>query len=708
MEIFSGGVRYRNFVDKFFGYGRVWITLYSLPKERSGPASQLDCMSAHEAHPFPLDIEGIQSHEYAWVRNPHAWVEESFAFESSIPHQVESSHLRAHLGISLTKKHVQVCLALIGAILFGISGRIFFLQVVRGTAYRALADSNRLRTVPIPAERGLILDRHGTPLTKNIPNFSLAIVPQNLPHDPTKKADVIRRLAALTHRSETDIAGVIQEYGAYSYESITIQDNLDYNTALSIQIAGADLPGIEIERGSKRLYVTNEPGTNTVSSSTLSLSHILGYEGKLSRSELDSLYGDGYLPTDSIGKSGVEKTFESYLRGTYGKEQIEVDALGREQSVLGQTAPVPGRHIQLAIDLGMQHALEQILAKTLAANRKTRGVAVVMDPRNGEVLAMVSLPTFNNNDFAGGISPEAYGQYKNNPDQPLFNRAVGGTYPSGSVIKPAIAAAALHEGVITARTTVLSTGGLQVGPWFFPDWQAGGHGITDVRKSLAWSVNTFYYYIGGGYKDFVGLGVERIVNYLRMFGFASPLGVDLPGEASGFLPSKEWKQTVKKEAWYVGDTYNLSIGEGDLLVTPLQIAAMTAAVANGGTLYRPHVVRAIVDPVTNQATSLPVQAIRQNITDAAAITTVQLGMRDCVIYGSCRRLGDLPFAVAGKTGTAQWRSDKANHGWFTSFAPFDHPQVVVTVLVEEGGEGSSIAVPVADEFYHYWWTHKNN
>lgn len=635
-------------------------------------------------------------------KHAFAWVEESFTFDRPVGRQIVTSKNSAYIGNNFGKRHTALLLGLCCIVFAAILVRLVSLQLIQGEALYLVAEGNRQRIVPIPAERGLIYDRNGKLLTNNVPNFSLALTPQHLPRDKNDRQELVRRLADMTKRPEDDIWRLLDEYGAYSYESIIVQENLDYETALKVQIAAADLPGIHIVRGSKRLYLHGTPTT------MLSLSHLIGYEGKLSREELDALYADGYLPSDVIGKTGIEKTYESYLRGVYGKKRVEVDALGREQSVLAEVAPDPGYHLVLSVDADMQKELETLIRRSLAANKKNRAVAVALDPRNGEILALVSFPPFDNNDFSGGISLEQYTAYLVNSDQPLFNRAIGGTYPSGSTIKPAIAAAALEEAIITPRSVFLSAGGLRIGEWFFPDWQPGGHGWTNVVASLANSVNTFYYYIGGGFEQFHGLGVGKIQEYLARFGFGSELGIDIPGEVSGFLPDEAWKRATKGEEWYIGDTYNLSIGQGDLLVTPLQIAAMTAAIANGGSLYRPHLVTSIRHPVSQKTIEVTPTMIRSNVVNRQHIDTVRLGMRACVGSGSCRRLADLPISVAGKTGTAEWREDRENHGWFTSFAPYDNPKIALTILVEEGGQGSRIAAPIAKEFYYWWWQYQQD
>ncbi|MCK4554296.1 penicillin-binding protein 2, partial [Candidatus Parcubacteria bacterium] len=280
---------------------------------------------------------------------------------------------------------------------------------------------------------------------------------------------------------------------------------------------------------------------------------------------------------------------------------------------------------------------------------------------------------------------------------------ISGEYPSGSTIKPVIAAAALEEGIISEHTSFTSVGGIKVGQWFFPDWRAGGHGITDVRRAIAESINTFFYYIGGGHQDFKGLGIDRIYKYGELFGLNAQLGIDLAGEVSGFLPTKKWKEETKGERWYIGDTYHLSIGQGDILVTPLQVANYTSVFANGGALYRPHLVKQILSGGDKVFKEVEPVIIRDNFIGDYNIEIVRQGMRRTVTAGSARSLQSVPVAVAGKTGTAQWSSKKNHHAWFTGFAPYDNPEVVITILVEEGGEGSDVAVPIAKEFLEWYF-----
>jgi len=643
------------------------------------------------------------------------WVEDSFAFENHTGKQVAVPQSDQFFGKSISNRNITLLFFFFCFIFALLWLRLINLQIVKGAYYRERADINSERIVSIPSERGIIYDRNKVPLTQNIPNFSLAISPQDLPASTPELQRIAKRLSELTDQPEEELFRLLSDYRSNKnkYRSLVIQENLEYDAALMFQIDVSDLPGVHIERGSKRLYYENisTTGTPVLAASTTpnvkSLSHVLGYLGKVNPTELEALEDKGYLLSDSLGKNGIEKSYEEYLRGTYGRRRVEVDTSGKQQVVLSEEPPHPGTHLVLALDAQIQAKMEEVLQKNLSKFQKQKGVAIAMNPNNGEILGLVSWPAFNNNDFSGGIKAEKYQEYIRDSNLPLFDRAVSGLYPSGSTIKPAIAAAALEEGVINQGTTVLSNGGIQVGPWFFPDWKAGGHGVTDVKKSIAESVNTFYYTIGGGNGNIDGLGVDKIGEYLKMFGISKPLGVDLPGEGAGFIPSREWKEETKKERWYIGDTYNLSIGQGDLLVTPLQIANITATIANGGTVYQPHLLKALMDPVTKKETLIEKKVLLSNFIDPRNFSVVRAGMRDCVLKGSCRRLALLPVGVAGKTGTAQWNSNRDNHAWFTSFAPYDNPQIVLTVLVEEGKEGSEAAVPVAYDFYQWWGEYRS-
>lgn len=441
------------------------------------------------------------------------------------------------------------------------------------------------------------------------------------------------------------------------------------------------------------------------SSDILSLSHILGYEGKINDSEMDKYLAKGYLVNDYIGKAGLEYSYEKELRGAYGKEQVEVDAIGQAKEIIAYEPPVPGNNLVLTIDSELQKFAEQSLKRVLGAYGKKRGAIVILDPNSGEVLSLVNWPSFDNNLFSQGISQDDFSALINDENQPMFSRAISGEYPSGSTFKLIVGAAALQEGIITPSTGFNSVGGIRIKSWFFPDWKAGGHGWTSIVKAIAESVNTFFYMIGGGheeYEDMKYLGVEKIKEYGEMFGLNKKLGIDLPNEASGFLPTMEWKEETKGERWYIGDTYHLAIGQGDILVTPLQIASWTAFFANGGTLYKPYVVKEILDSNDNITKEIRPRALNQDFIDPSYIQTINQGLRQAVTTGSAKAMYSLPVKVAAKTGTAEWSSTRPAHAWLTAFAPYENPQIVVTVLVEEGEEGSRVALPAAYDIINWW------
>jgi penicillin-binding protein 2 len=580
-----------------------------------------------------------------------------------------------------------------------IIARAAWLQVVKGSYYYELAEGNRIRIERLESRRGVIYDRNYKSLVRNSANFLLYFVPADLPKDNLMRQAVINRvsevLGNLKPEDILNLLSVIKPGSLESYQPLFITDNIDYDKAIALYLESDNMPGVVITNKTRREY-------NLYS---LSLSHILGYTGKINDKEL-AKFGSEYLPIDYIGKSGIENFWENEMKGTNGKKQIEVDALGKEKKIINQETGENGHNLVLSIDVDLQKKLEESIINVLQKNNLSKACAIALDPNNGEILAMVSFPSYDNNDFAVGMTTEQYQAIANHPDRPLFNRCISGEYPSGSVIKPVIAAAALEENVIDENTSFLSVGGLRIGQWFFPDWKAGGHGVTNVRKALAESVNTFFYYIGGGYGDFTGLGLERMVRYEKLFGLDTQAGIDMPGEVSGFLPTAEWKEETKGEPWYIGDTYHLAIGQGDTLVTPLQVADYTAVFANGGSLYRPHLIKQVLNSQDQLISEVDNKPIKSNVVSSKNINIIREGMRQTVTAGSARSLQSVPVEVAGKTGTAQWSTTKPTHAWFTGFAPYDKPQIVITILIEAGGEGSSVAVPIANEVLTWYFKDK--
>jgi len=607
-------------------------------------------------------------------------------------------------------------------------GRSFWLQVTKSEYYSFLSEGNRLRAEIIEPKRGIIYTSDKQSLVRNTANFVLYFKPIELPADELIRDNLLREISHIISppnsypSQSSEVAGLsvaeddplfyqfkealakIRRGSLESYQPVFAADNIPYDQAMRLELRLTEWPGVFLSTKIRREYL--QPSNSSSSPVILgvsSLSHILGYTGKIDEQELVSL-GRDYSLIDYVGKIGLEYSWEKELKGRPGRKNIEVDALGRQKKIINEEAAIDGFNLQLTLDYPLQQKIEEILRDQLENIKLRRAVVIALDPRDGAVLALVSLPAYDNNLFARGISQSDYRLFADDPDRPLFNRAVSGEYPSGSTIKPIFSAGALQEGVITAATSFLSTGGIRIGQWFFPDWRAGGHGQTNVRKAIAESVNTFYYYIGGGYGDFRGLGLDGLVKYARLFGLGEVSGLDVPGERPGFVPTAKWKEEVKNEPWYIGDTYHFVIGQGDVLVTPLQVANYTAAIANGGILYRPHIVDKVLGSNNSLVRQIEPEIIRQNFISPENIKIVQEGMRQTVTSGSARSLNNLPITVAGKTGTAQWSTTKEPHAWFIGFAPFDQPVIALAILVEEGTGGDVRATPIAKEILSWYFS----
>jgi len=581
-----------------------------------------------------------------------------------------------------------------------IMARAFYLQVVKGENYNQIAEGNRIRLLSIKAERGIIYDRYHTPLVANLPNVSLYFVPSDLPSDDQSKKDLAQVIAAIIDKNSDELWQEFTHAQIPSYQPMLIADNLSHEQSIKLKTIEDNLSGI---------YIAAEPRRDYLESS--GLAHILGYVGKISSSEIAQYAAQNYNINDTLGKDGIELFYESMLKGQNGTQEIEVDALGKTKKILNRVDPRIGASLILTIDTELQKKLTQSLAKAIKNSPTSQaGVAIALDPQSGEILSLVSLPDFDNNFFSAGIAEDAYQNYLTDQRKPLFNRAIAGTYPPGSIFKPLVALAALERGIIDEHKTFLSTGGLQIDKWFFPDWKYGGHGRINVITAIADSVNTFFYYIGGGYNDFIGLGVQTITDFARQFYLSKTLDIDLPGEAAGFLPSKAWKEETKQESWYIGDTYHLAIGQGDILVTPLQVASCTSFFANGGILYQPHLLKEIINANGSKSeynsTGSQDYILAKNLASVENIDIIRQALRATIISGSAQSLQSLPVAVAGKTGTAQVGAGKEPHAWFTGFAPYDSPRIVVTILLENGGEGSAVAVPVFKEVIE-WYFNEN-
>lgn len=566
-------------------------------------------------------------------------------------------------------------------VFFFIGVRLAELQVIEGDALRLVADQNRLQSIVDVAHRGRLYDRDGVVLAQNDPYYQFLAYTALLPSDDAALKETLAPLVVSCSLLFDDLVARVYEARDQKKTEFILAENISSSCAL-MYLSLAELPlGIRIEVNERRAYITNK---------IPSLSHVLGYTSGLSEEEYAQMRASGYRPFDTVGKQGVERLFEERLRGNNGETLVEVDAQGGILRTLLQQDPLQGEDLTLSLDASLHAQIEQILAQKLEGAPVQRASVVIMNPHTGEVFALVSYPSFDANFFVRGISQEMYSALVSDPNAPLFNRTIGSSYPAGSTIKILYAAGALTDGIITPQTTFMSVGGLWLGNRFFPDWRGGGHGLTDVYHAIADSVNTFFYAVGGGTGDFEGMGIERLMEWARTFGLGAKTGIGLSGESEGFLPSKVWKEETKGEPWYIGDTYNVSIGQGDVLVNPLQIARVTSAIANGGDLVTPVLLK-------------NVQGERTNIVAPDVVEIVQQGMRDTVLSGTARSFQNLPVTSAGKTGTAQWSSVYADHSWFTGFAPYEDPEVVITVMVEQGGE-FSLASPIARDILMWYFS----
>jgi len=596
---------------------------------------------------------------------------------------------REKMEFPIQRGRIYFIYVLIILLLSGILIRTVNLQIVKGEYWQNLAQENRLRSYPIKPLRGIIYDKYGKILARNQPRFALKVIPADLLKQADQFSEIVNDLQQHSDQSREEIEGVIEEHKNLSIP-ITVLENIPKQTALVLESKFSENPAVLIETIAQREYVQGER-----------FSHILGYLGKINEQEYEQR--PRYFLDDWIGKTGLEHEYESVLRGTPGKKLVEVDSQGEIKNVFTKTEPSSGTSIYVSIDSGLQEKLYQEINHMLQRLNTNQAAGIAIDPRNGKVLALVSFPGFDNNEFIQGLSGEKFEQINKDPNKPLFNRAIGGAYPPGSTVKPIIAIGALTEEIIDPNRIINCQGLIKVQNKYYPDlfqiyrdWKA--HGPTDLIKAIAQSCNVYFYTIGGGYGDIPGLGVDKISEYLKKFGLGKISGIDLPGEVRGLIPNAEWKQEVKGEKWYLGDTYNISIGQGDTMVTPLQIALAISAIANEGTLFQPQLIQRIDQEIVSP------QVLSENLVDQETVELVKQGMREAVISGSARFLYDLPIKVAGKTGTAQAPNNPVPHGWFVGFAPYESPEIVIVVLIENGGGGSAVSIPVVKEVLRWYFS----
>lgn len=562
--------------------------------------------------------------------------------------------------------------------------RVFYLGIIRNEYYAEVSKGNRVRSVPIKALRGEILDRNGKVLARSVSSMDAIIVPSYLPEDYGQRKEVASRIADILGMDKNNVETMIESQDRKSMDPILLAENITQEQTLILLEKRQDLQGVFMENTAVRQYEYSNI-----------FSQVIGYDGKITREELNK--NPDYKMTDYIGKAGLEKRYEKELRGISGAKQVEVDSRGNIKKNLGILSPKPGNDLILSIDADLQKKLYDSMVEIMEKTERKTAVAVAIDPRNGGVLAMVSLPSYDNNLFAGGIKNDDYQSIINNKDLPLLNRAINGEYPPGSTIKPAVAAAALSEGVITPETIIDGMGGrINVGGFNFGDWKT--HGPSDVRTAIAESNNIFFYSVGGGYGNIQGLGMSRMKKYENLFGFGFPTGIDLPGESSGFIPDEQWKLDTFKEKWYIGNSYHASIGQGYITATPLQLANYTAALANGGTLYVPRIVSQIKKS-DGRVELAGANIIRKDFIDSSVMQVVREGMRKTITDGTAQSLKDLSVAVAGKTGTSQYGGEGKTHGWFISFAPYENPEIAIAILAEGDADGHTLGIPATKAVY---------
>lgn len=581
------------------------------------------------------------------------------------------------------------------------------MQLIEGDEYRIRAETNRLRVLAVTPPRGLIYDRNGAVLVENVPGFSAVIVPADLPED--RQAPVVRDVAAMLGVDAEKLAlkVIAGRRSNDPFRPVVVRDGLTEQETFAVRERQADWPGVQVVIEPVRRYPYGAL-----------LAHVLGYVGRIDEEEFDRFRHFGYQVDDRVGKTGVEYTYEADLRGVPGIQQVEIDAAGRVVRTLGSRDPQPGGNLVLSLDLDLQEKVTDILS---SAAGPYQAAAVVMNVHTGEILALVSLPSYDNNIFSGKLDEDALQGLLDDPRKPLVNHAIAERYAPGSTFKQVTGSAALQEGVATPGTTITSYGYITVQnqydpsiTYIFRDWAALG--TLDFYGGLAMSSDVYFYYLSGGYyqngvEQFRGLGAERLARYARAFGLGSPTGIDLPGESPGLVPDPAWKEETFGEPWVLGDTYNFGIGQGYLAVTPIQMARVTAAIANGGQVLRPHLLREVVDesgsvirryePVVDHL--LPVED--------GNLAVVRNAMRQAVVWGSAKTGAVANVAVAGKTGTAEFGERFSDgtyltHGWYTAFAPYDEPEISIAVFLERGG-GAVDAGPVASKILDYYFNRQH-
>jgi penicillin-binding protein 2 len=593
------------------------------------------------------------------------------------------------------------------AVMFAaLGGRLFQLQVVNGEQYAARAVATRTIQVPVRAPRGLVFDRAGRPVVVNVPSWTVKVRPADLPDD--RASQILRRVAQLTGSKPQVLRARLAAFKGSPYELVPIVRGVSRRAALLVGEEAQSLPGIVVEVDPVRRYL-DEKGREDGAL----LSHVLGYVGPINATEYSDLQGDGYLRDDLIGRAGIEATYEKELRGRYGSELMERDAQGRPvKTIQTEAEPVPGKNLMLTIDARMQRIATQSLKWGMRAAGLDQGVTIVMNPQTGEILSMVSLPAYDNNKFATGISAKDYSVYLSDPAKPLRNHAIADIFPPGSTFKLVTGLAALEEGVTTPTRPWQTYGCYQIpnaprGQCLF-DWNHAGFGQVNLVQAFALSSDTFFYQMA------VALGVDRLGNWAHELGFGEKSGIRLPGEAAGIIASREWARSQGREDVFTGELAQAGIGQNVVAVTPLQLLNAYSALANGGRLMRPMVVRGETDAGGKLVKAYKPEVIRRISASQANMQTMRIGAREVVTTGHAYNIRDLhlPGALSGKTGTAEFGTrDKHGvlpyHSWFVAYLPSkagatDADLAIVTFSYSAVVPGN-VSLEVVKYFLQQWY-----
>ena len=547
--------------------------------------------------------------------------------------------------------------------------RIGYLQVYEGDYYARLADGNRIRLIPAMAPRGTFYDRNGEILVTNRPGFTVSLLPLTAPISE----DVVARLSALLNVPVNDIQAKIKAHSGF--DPIRIKTDVGPEILTIIEEQKSSYPGVVIEVQPIRNYLYKEQGA-----------HTFGYVSEINDEELEKRKDEGYKTGDIIGKFGLERVYDQELRGRNGGEQVEVDVTGKPVQILGRKDPIPGNDLVLTIDEHIQAVAEKAVDDQLKIVGAKAAAAVVMNPQTGEVLALVSRPAFDPNLFAHGISEKDWKKINENPNYPMDNKAITGEYPPGSTFKIVTGTAALTEGKVTPSEKIFDSGHYWIGDKGNSEGEALGW--IDFTEAMAHSDNVYFYEMG--YR----LGIDTLERYARMFGLGAKTGINLPYEAEGLVANRRYKEKVFKDDWYISETLDAAIGQGFNLVTPIQAAMVMSEIAANGQRFQPYLVQRIVGPDGKTVKSFSPVLLSKLDVDPSVIRLIQIGLRDVTKYGTAATVfANFPVDIAGKTGTAE-NPHGRDHGWFVAYGPFNDPNVVVAVVVEQGGYGSQSAAPI--------------